>query len=89
MLSKIENGQFTDNTQVEVTKLLRQYLEDYKEVYQYREIITSVEAVSYTHLMELTGLLQIAPFQGMKEEELVALLFGLPNSCLLYTSRCV
>ena len=30
--------------------------------------------------MELTGLLQIAPFQGMKEEELVALLFGLPNS---------
>ena len=26
--------------------------------------------------MELTGLLQIAPFQGMKEEELVALLFG-------------
>ena len=30
--------------------------------------------------MELTGLLQIAPFQVMKEEELVALLFGLPNS---------
>ena len=30
--------------------------------------------------MELTGLLQMAPFQGMKEEELVAFLFGLPNS---------
>ncbi len=30
--------------------------------------------------MELTGLLQIAPFQGMKEEELVAFLFGSPNS---------
>lgn len=30
--------------------------------------------------MELTGLLQMAPFRGMKEEELVALLFGLPNS---------
>ena len=43
LLSKIENGQFTDTTQVEVNKLLRQYLEDYKEVYQYREIITSVE----------------------------------------------
>ena len=46
--------------------------------------------------MELTGLLQMAPFRGMKEEELVAFLFGLPNSlkhfepgdiiCLLYTS---
>ena len=43
LLSKIENGQFMDTTQVEVNKLLRQYLEDYKEVYQYREIITSVE----------------------------------------------
>ena len=43
LLSKIENGQFTDTVQVEVNKLLRQYLEDYKEVYQYREIITSVE----------------------------------------------
>ena len=32
LLSKIENGQFTDTTQVEVNKLLRQYLEDYKEV---------------------------------------------------------
>ena len=30
--------------------------------------------------MELTGLLQMAPFRGMKEEELVAFLFGLPNS---------
>ena len=37
LLSKIENGQFTDTVQVEVNKLLRQYLEDYKEVYQYRE----------------------------------------------------
>ena len=30
--------------------------------------------------MELTGLLQVAPFQGMKEEELIAFLFGVPNS---------
>lgn len=29
--------------------------------------------------MELTELLQIAPFQGLKEEELVAFLFGSPN----------
>lgn len=43
MLSKIENGQFTDTVQVEVNKLLKQYLEDYKEVYQYREITTDME----------------------------------------------
>lgn len=30
--------------------------------------------------MELTRLLQVAPFQGMKEEELIAFLFGVPNS---------
>lgn len=30
--------------------------------------------------MELTALLHIAPFQGMKEEELVTFLFGAPNS---------
>ena len=30
--------------------------------------------------MELTELLQIAPFQGMKEEDVVAFLFGSPNS---------
>ena len=34
--------------------------------------------------MELTELLQIAPFQGMKEEELVAFLFGVPNSLKLF-----
>ncbi len=43
LLSKIENGQFADTSQVEVNKLLKQYLEDYKEVYQYRKIITTVE----------------------------------------------
>ena len=35
LLSKIENGQFTDTTQVEVNKLLRQYLEDYKDCLLY------------------------------------------------------
>lgn len=43
LLSKIENGQFADTTRVEVNKLLKQYLEDYKEVYQYREITTEIK----------------------------------------------
>lgn len=43
LLSKIENGQFTDTASVEVNKLLKQYLEDYKEVYQYREISLELE----------------------------------------------
>ena len=36
MAEHVTDGQFTDTVQVEVNKLLRQYLEDYKEVYQYR-----------------------------------------------------
>lgn len=38
LLSKIENGQFTDTTRVEVNALLKQYLADYEEVYEYRNI---------------------------------------------------
>lgn len=34
--------------------------------------------------MELTGLLQTAPFRGMKEEDLVEFLFGSPNSVKRY-----
>lgn len=43
LLSKIENGQFADATHVEVNKLLKQYLKDYKEVYEYREITTELK----------------------------------------------
>lgn len=43
LLSKIENGQFADTVPVEVNKLLGQYLEDYKEVYQYRGITVRLE----------------------------------------------
>lgn len=43
LLSKIENGQFTDTTLVEVNKLLKPYLEDYEEVYRYREITIEME----------------------------------------------
>lgn len=38
LLSKIENGQFTDSVQIEVNTLLKRYLDDYKEVYGYRKI---------------------------------------------------
>lgn len=37
-------------------------------------------------MMELTTLLHIAPFQGMEEEELVAFLFGVPNSLKQFES---
>ena len=38
LLSKIDNGQFTDTRELNLNVLLGQYLEDYKEVYDYRNI---------------------------------------------------
>lgn len=38
LLSKIDNGQFAETVEVDVNTLLKQYLEDYKEVYEYRDI---------------------------------------------------
>lgn len=42
LLSKIDNGQFTETVELELNKLLKQYLDDYKEVYAYREIRTEI-----------------------------------------------
>ena len=42
LLSKIDNGQFTETVELELNELLKQYLDDYKEVYAYREIQTEV-----------------------------------------------
>lgn len=42
LLSKIDNGQFSETKAVEVNTLLKRYLEDYKEVYEYREIETTI-----------------------------------------------
>lgn len=42
LLSKIDNGQFSEIKPVEVNTLLKRYLEDYKEVYEYREIETTI-----------------------------------------------
>lgn len=50
LLSKIENGQFTETTRVEVNGLLKQYLEDYQEVYEYREIIVEMEEKGVLYL---------------------------------------
>lgn len=42
LLSKIDNGQFTETKELDLNALLKQYLDDYKEVYAYREIGTEV-----------------------------------------------
>lgn len=42
LLSKIDNGQFADSKELNFNELLKQYLVDYKEVYDYRNIETTV-----------------------------------------------
>lgn len=42
LLSKIDNGQFSDSKDLDLNAVLKQYLEDYKEVYEYREIEITV-----------------------------------------------
>lgn len=50
LLSKIENGQFTETAQVEVNVLLKQYLADYEEVYEYRGIETTLHEEDSFHI---------------------------------------
>ena len=42
LLSKIDNSQFSDVTTVSLNKVLKQYIEDYKEVYGYRNISLTI-----------------------------------------------
>lgn len=51
LLSKIDNGQFTDTKTVEVNTLLHQYLKDYEEVYAYRKIAVVVEEEGKLHVV--------------------------------------
>lgn len=52
LLSKIDNGQFTDNKELDLNVLLKQYLEDYKEVYNYRNIEVNItEQASFHAIM--------------------------------------
>lgn len=44
LLSKIENSQFKEIEEVDVKKLIEEYVEDYKEVYEYKGIETEVVA---------------------------------------------
>lgn len=46
LLCKIENGQFVESKQVCMEELLHRYLEDYQEVYAYRDIRVSEEIVA-------------------------------------------
>ena len=50
LLSKIDNGQFTDTKEVDLNVLLRQYLEDYKEVYSYKNIEVSITEQANFHI---------------------------------------
>lgn len=43
LLSKIDNGQFPETKEMELNTLLKQYIDDYKEVYAYRKIELNVE----------------------------------------------
>lgn len=49
LLSKIDNGQFADSKELNFNELLKQYLEDYKEVYDYRNIETTVTEQAEFH----------------------------------------
>lgn len=42
LLTKIDNGQFADTKTLDLNVLLKQYLEDYREVYDYRNIEVNV-----------------------------------------------
>lgn len=42
LLSKIDNGQFTETSELDLNDLLQRYLGDYEEVYGYRHITTTV-----------------------------------------------
>ena len=50
LLSKIDNGQFTDTKDVDLNVLLKQYLEDYKEVYDYKNIEVSITEQADFHV---------------------------------------
>lgn len=50
LLSKIDNGQFSDTREIDFNILLHQYLEDYEEVYGYRMIKVDVEEKKTLHI---------------------------------------
>lgn len=75
LLTKIDNGQFADTKTLDLNVLLKQYLEDYKEVYNYRNIEVNVTEQDTFHVMMneslavslLTNLLKNAFVHNMDE----------------------
>lgn len=51
LLTKIDNRQFTDTKQLKLNMLLKRYLQDYEEVYHYRNIKTSIEEQDVFNIM--------------------------------------
>ena len=43
LISKIENGQFPESSRIQINSLVHKYLEDFKEVFDYKHIHVSVE----------------------------------------------
>lgn len=64
LLSKIENGQFSETSQIEVNRLIKQYLTDYKEVYAYRHIEVQVEEEG-TFFITMNEMLAVVLFTNL------------------------
>ena len=70
LLSKIENGQFSETSQIEVNRLVKQYLTDYKEVYAYRHIEVQVEEEG-TFFITMNEMLAVVLFTNLLKNAFV------------------
>lgn len=70
LLSKIENGQFSETSQIEVNRLIKQYLTDYKEVYAYRHIEVQVEEEG-TFFITMNEMLAVVLFTNLLKNAFV------------------
>ena len=43
LLTKIENRQFTDIRQIELNEIIKRYIDDYREIYEYKRIDIHIE----------------------------------------------
>ena len=50
LLTKIDNKQFSDTKNLELNTHLKQYIEDYKEVYQYKNIQVNIEETGHFYI---------------------------------------
>lgn len=50
LLSKIDNGQFSDTKNINMNEALKRYVDDYKEVYAYRHIQLEIEEKGIFHI---------------------------------------